>query len=168
MKRKQKRNKKYNPNNHRRDSQAIDRAISLVLPLEEDAKQTLLLDVHSAISAFTAGQAQRKHFDILASTVDVSMMILINLFKDSEALREEVKLGWEGMVRARQRYKHTDGRLGLDGAAFNAIKRVCEIYEAIINDVTGKELLDFYRAREIAIEKGNYYKGDETEYQKAA
>lgn len=168
MKRKQKRNKKYNPSNHRRDPQAIDRAISLVLPLEEDAKQTLLLDVHSAIIAFDARRAKRKHFDILASMVDVSMLILINLFKDSESLREDVKLGWEGMVRARKRFVRTDGRLGLDEDGFDAIKRVSEIYEAIINHVSGKELLDFYRAREIAIEKGNYYKGDETEYQKAA
>lgn len=168
MKKNQKRNKKYNPKNHRRDPSSVDMVIRLVKPLEEDTKQSLLLDIHSAIIAFDARKAKRKHFDILACTVDVSMLILINLFENSEALREEVKLGWEGMVRARHRFTRTDGRLGLDDAGFEAIKRVCAIYEAIIDNVTGKELLDFYRARQIAISRGNYYKGDDAVYQKAA
>ena len=155
-----KRNKKYNPNNHRRDPGSLDMAIRLVKPVEEDSKRTLMLDNHAAIEAFSHGKAQKWHFDILASTVDVSLMILNNLFQDASEYKADVKAGWEGMVRARERYKQTH-KLGLDGEAFNALKRTCEIYEAVISNVTGAELLKFYKARELAIKGGNYFKGDQ-------
>lgn len=163
-----KRNKKYNPNNHRCDPGSLDMAIRLVKPVEDDTKQTLMLDNHAAIEAFTNGTAQKRHFDILASTVDVSLMILNSLFQDSGEHKEAVKAGWEGMVRARERYKATGGRLGLDGQAISAIKRVCDIYEAIIDQVTGKELLEYYRVRENHVRSGNFYKGPSSAYKEAA
>lgn len=153
-----KRNKSYKPKQV--NPMSFDMAIRMVKPVEDDTKVRLSLDNHSAIEAFRNGVADKCHFDTLASTVDVTLLMLNNLFAEANDLKAEVMQGWQGMVRARERYKKTQ-KLGLDGEALTAIKRVCEIYEEAISQVTGAELLAFYRARELAIKGGNFYKGDE-------
>ena len=153
-----KRNKKYKPK--RVDILSFDMAIRMVKPVEDDAKKRLSIDNRTAIEAFINGVADKIHFDTLASTVDVTLLMLKNLFNDPPELVEEVMEGWHGMVRARARFEKSQ-RIGFDGEALNALRRVCDIYEVAVSNVTGAELLGFYKARSIAIANGNYYKGEE-------
>lgn len=153
---KKKRNKAYRPKPV--NVLAFEKAIRLTKPIDDKAKMKLSIDNHVAIEAFAKGVADKAHFDTLASTVDVSLLLLNGLFEDEKTLKAEVKHGWLGMVRARERFK-TASKLGLDGQALTAMKRVCEIYDALIENVTGAELLSFYAARESAIRSGNYFKG---------
>jgi len=164
---KKKRTKKYNPTQHRKDPLSFDLAIRLSRKVDDKTKDDLAKDVHAAILAFESGVAQRVHFDILASTVDVTLMLLNNLFDGNAELTAEVRLAWEGMVRARDRFNNL-GKLGLDGQALTAVKRLCAIYDAVIGSITGKELLDFYRQRELAVRHGNYFKGTFEDLKKAA
>lgn len=152
-----KRNKKYKPKPI--NIKAHETAIKLVKPVNGEAKQTLSLDNYTALEAFAKGVARKGHFDTLASTVDVTLMLLNSLFEGSHELQLEVKQGWLGLVRARERYK-TIEKIGLDGPAYKALERVCQIYDEVIENVTGYELMAFYRARDEQIAKGNYYKGN--------
>lgn len=151
-----KRNKKYKPKPI--NIKAHETAVKLVKIVDSDASATLSLNNHVAIEAFSKGVADKGHFDTLASTVDVTLLMLNGLFDDAADLKAEVRQAWLGMVRARDRYKTTN-KLGLDGQAFTAVKCVCDIYDEVINNVTGAELMAFYRARHLAIQGGNYYKG---------
>ena len=160
-----KRNKKYHPKPV--NPLAFEQTVRLVKPVEEESKIKLSLDNHAAIEAFARGAADKAHFDCLASTVDVTLLMLNNLFEGADDLKAEVKEGWAGMVRARDRYKETE-KLGLDGQAYSAMKRVCDIYDEVVNNVTGAELVGFYRARDFAIKNGNYYKGNAADLEKLA
>lgn len=151
-----KRQKKYNPNKHALNRNSAFETINLVQPVREDSKNRLSLDAYAALDAFTKRIAQKSHFDVLASTVDLAMMLSKNLFDN--ALMEEIMQAREGMIRCKDRFIRT-GALGFDGEAYNAIKYAIEIYAEQLNHVTGAEVMKFMKARENHIRSGNFYRG---------
>lgn len=153
-----KRNKKYNPNKHAVNRNSAFEVINLVKPVRDDSKNRLALDAHLALKAFTSGVAKKSHFDVLASTVDMTMMLSKNLFEN--ALMDEITAAREGMIRCKDRFIDT-GKFGFDGEARNAVTVAIEIYAEQLNHVTGAEVIKFMKARENHIRSGNFYRGAE-------
>jgi hypothetical protein len=153
-----KRNKKYNPERHSKDKLAAFHAINLSMPVSDNAKSQLLIGIHTALKAFTNGVAEKVHFDTLASTVDLTMMMSKSLFE--MAYWEEINYARDAMIRCRERFART-GKLGLDGEALNAIKFVIQLHDEQLSQVTGAEVLAFMKARANHIRSGNFYRGAE-------
>lgn len=151
-----KRTKKYNPNKKKININSAYEAINLMKPVRDESKNRLALDSYSALDAFTKRIAEKSHFDILASTVDLSMMLSNNIFDKS--FKDEIDLARAGMIRCRERFIKT-GQLGFDGEAYNAIKFVIELYNEQLNHVTCAEVIKFMKQRENHIRSGNFYKG---------
>lgn len=149
-KRKQYKPRGINPN-------AIHDTIRLAMPVSIDSREKLELDARLAIEAFTDGVAKKAHFDILASTVDISMMLSNTLFEG--AYSEEIENARQGMIRCKNRFIRTSA-LGLDGEGYNDIKYVIEIYAEKLKQVTGAEIMKIMKAREQNIRSGNYYHGE--------
>lgn len=158
-----KRNKKYQP-------KAIDRnaafnAINLAMPVSDNAKSQLLIGIHSALKAFTNGVAEKVHFDTLASTVDLTMMMSKTLFEN--AYWEEINQARDAMIRCRERFAQR-GKLGLDGPGYEDLKLAIAIHEEQLSNVTGAEVMKFMEKRRNHICSGNYYKGPQQEMRAAA
>jgi len=155
-----KRSKKYNPNKHRINSNAVYDAVHLSKPVSEYSIQKLNESIHGALVAITNGVGEPTHFDVLASTVDIVFMMSMNLFND--AYKDEIYWAREAMFRMKDRF-HKYGSFGFDGSGYNAIKELIAIHEDIMKHVTGAEVLQFMRARKNAINSGNFYKGESHE-----
>ena len=153
-----KRNKKYNPTRHSKDKLAAFHAINLAMPVSDNAKSQLLIGIHTALKAFTNGVAEKVHFDTLASTVDLTMMMSKSLFE--MAYWEEINEARDAMIRCRERFART-GKLGLDGEGITAIKFAIELHEEQLSNVTGAEVMKFMETRTKHIRSGNYYRGPE-------
>lgn len=149
-KRKQYKPKGINPNS------AFD-AIRLSKPVCKESNEKLTLDAYLALEAFTKGVAKKAHFDILASTVDLAMMLDNTHFDGS--CKDEIDYARAGMIRCKDRFIDKDV-LGLDGEAYNAIKYVIEVYAEQLKQVTGAEVVQMAKVREQHIRSGNFYKGD--------
>jgi hypothetical protein len=152
-----KRNKAYKPkpiNVH-----AVSDAVMMVKPLDETAKKVFINDVYGAINAMSRGEAKKAHFDTLARMVDVSLMLLQNIFSNEDGYAV-VNEAWEGMIRARERFVKTQ-RIAFDGEAYNAIKEAAKLFNEIINNITGYEYVKFNQERDRQIALGNYYKAKE-------
>jgi len=160
-----KRNKKFNPNKHLVNRNSAFEAINLAKPVREDSKSRLVLDAYSALDAFTKRIAEKAHFDVLASTVDMGMMLSQNVFDNAHM--EEITAAREGMMRCKDRFIRT-GALGFDGEGYNAIKFVIELYAEQLNHVTGAEVIKFIKTRESHIKSGNFYRGAEVRQMAAA
>jgi hypothetical protein len=150
-----KRNKKYQP-------KAIDRnaafnAINLSKPVSENAKSQLAIGIHTALEAFTNGVAEKVHFDTLASTVDLTMMMSQTLFE--RAYWDEINEARDAMIRCRERFART-GKLGLDGEGITAIKFAIELHEEQLSNVTGAEVMKFMETRAQHIRSGNFYRSE--------
>jgi hypothetical protein len=153
-----KRNKKYNPERHSKDKLAAFHAINLSMPVSDNAKSQLLIGIHSALKAFTNGVAEKVHFDTLASTVDLTMMMSQTLFE--RAYWDEINLARNAMIRCRERFAQK-GKLGLDGPAYEDLKLAIAIHEEQLSHVTGAEVMKFMETRTRHIRSGNYYRGNE-------
>jgi hypothetical protein len=153
-----KRNKKYNPTRHAKDNLAAFHAINLSMPVSDNAKSQLLIGIHTALEAFTNGVAEKVHFDTLASTVDLTMMMSQTLFE--RAYWDEINEARDAMIRCRKRFADK-GKLGLDGLGREAIKFAIAIHEEQLNHVTGAEVMKFMQKRSEHIRSGNYYRGNE-------
>lgn len=165
MKKNQKRNKKYNPNNrHLNPNSAFD-AIRHSLPLPTSAKGKLFLHVRLAIEAFSKGVADTYNFDVMASTIDLCEIMRVSVFNG--AYNDEIHAARLGMLRAKERYENT-GSMGLDGQAFNAVKILAQIHEQMLNQVTGHELKQFIEKRKNNIRGGNFFKGTAADLEKMA
>jgi hypothetical protein len=160
-----KRNKKYNPERHNKDKLAAFHAINLSMPVSDNAKSQLLIGIHSALKAFTNGVAEKVHFDTLASTVDLTMMMSKSLFE--MAYWDEINEARDAMIRCRERFART-GKLGLDGEGITAIKFAIELHEEQLSNVTGAEVMKFMETRTKHIRSGNFYKGAEVKQMEAA
>jgi hypothetical protein len=152
-----KRNRKYNPNKHRKAVNAAFRTIQLAKPVSDESKVKLNEQIYGALEAITKGVAEPYHFDVLASTVDVVFMMAMNLFND--AYKDEIAAARQAMFRLKDRFHRTE-KFGFDGEGYNAIKALIEIHDEMMNHVTGAEVLQFMNARANAIKGGNYYKGE--------
>lgn len=153
-----KRRKKYKPKGI--NINAVETVVTLAKPVQENSKVKLQADIDIALLAFTKGVATKYHFDTLASTVDVAMIADQSTF--NQVYRDEIMKAREGMIRCRERFIKT-GKLGLDGEALQAIKTVAYIHRQQLDNITGAELLQMYRARHFHIQSGNYYKGSNNE-----
>ncbi len=148
--------KKYNPNKHRVSVDSYLRTIRLAKPIDDESKALLNEQIHAALLAITKGVGNVEHFDVLASTVDITFMMSMNLFDNAYA--EEIDDARQAMFRLKDRY-HKFGTFGFDGVGYQAIKELLAIHEEILNSVTGNEMLTFMGARQKALAGGNYYKG---------
>ena len=149
-KRKQYKPRAINPN-------AIHDTIRLVMPVSEYSREKLELDARLAVEAFTDGVAEYAHFNILASTVDLAIMLDKKWFQGAyHAMIENAR---QGMIRCKNRLIRTNA-LGLDGEGYNDIKHVIEIYAEQLKQVTGAEVVKMMKAREQHIRSGNYYHGE--------
>ena len=151
-----KRNKKYTPK--RIGLYAHEMVLKLAKPIDEAAKITLSLDNYEAIDLISKGKGSATHLNVLSATVDVTLLMINELF-DNKDLMNDLERARDGLIRARQRYLSTQKAL-FDGQAYNAMKMVCDVYKEAINNITCAELMAFYRARHLAINNGNYYKGE--------
>lgn len=149
-----KRNKKYTPKPV--NPVAIYTTINLSKPVTDEQKATLHEEIDRALIAITLGNAGKYEFDVLASTVDLSMMMSQNLFE--RAYWDEINQARNAMIRCRERYGKT-GRIALDGKGLNALKFVIEMHTEQLKQVTGAEVIAFMRKRDIEIRKGNFYRG---------
>lgn len=150
-----KRNKAYKPRGI--NPNAVNDTIRLAMPVSIDSRDRLEIDARLAVEAFTDGVAQKMHFDILASTVDLSMMLDNTLFEG--AYHAQIELARQGMIRCKNRFIRTSA-LGLDGEGYNDIKHVIEIYAEQLKQVTGAEVVKMMKAREQNIRSGNFYHGE--------
>jgi hypothetical protein len=153
-----KRNKKYNPNKNQASANALFDAINLSKPIDAERQDRLAIGIHTSLKAFTSGNAEKSHFDTLASTVDLSMMFNANLFDAPDSVKHGVNLARDALIRCRERYIRTK-KLGLDGEGLSAIKFVIALHEEQLKNVTGAEVLSFLKKRDNHIRSGNYYKG---------
>lgn len=151
-----KRNRKYNPNKHRLDTNSAFKTIRLAKPITDESKVALNKQIHGALEAITKGFGIPEHFDVLASTVDIVFMMAMNLFNN--AYQDEIEKARKAMFRLKDRF-HRTGKFGFDGEGYNAIKQIVLIHDEILNQVTGAEMLAFMKARAHALKQGNYYKG---------
>ena len=103
-----KRDKKYRPRNAA-DPNSLFNAINLAKPISEEKRNLLEIGIRTALDAFTKGQAIKYHFDTLASTVDLTMMMANTLFNGDYA--NEIHPARYAMIRCRERYIRT-GKLG--------------------------------------------------------
>jgi hypothetical protein len=140
------------------DRNAVFNAINLSKPISESAKSQLAIGINVALDAFAKGYAQKNHFDTLASTVDLAMMLSNTLFEG--AYMAEINLARDAMIRCRERFAKT-GKLGLDGEGYNAIKFAIQLHDEQLNNVTGAEVMKFMEKRAQHIRSGNYYRGPE-------
>lgn len=157
--------KKYNPNKHAVNPNAAFDAINLSRPVDDSRIDRLEIGIRTSLDAFTKGVADKAHFDTLASTVDLSMMIDKTIF--GGVFFDHINHARDAMIRCRERFART-GKLGLDGEGLNAIKAAIEIHAEQLKQVTGAELLKFLKTREQHIRSGNYYKGPQQELRAAA
>lgn len=149
--------KKYKPkaiNPH-----AFSDAVLMVKPIDDEAKNIFMNDVYVAINAMSKGVAEKRHFDTLARMVDVSLMMLQNIFKNTEGY-EIVNKAWEGMIRTRERFIKTQ-RIAFDGEAYNAIKEAALIFKDVMDNITGYEYVKFNAERDRQIALGNHYKSQQ-------
>lgn len=153
-----KRTKKFNPKKHSVVVNSAFLAISLSKPISENSKSQLSIGILTALDAFTKGHAEKCHFDTLAATVDLSMMLAKNLFQN--AYIDEITEAREGMIRCKDRFINT-GKLGFDGEALNSIKFVIQLHDEQLSQVTGAEVLAFMKARANHIRSGNFYRNAE-------
>jgi hypothetical protein len=151
-----KRSKKYNPNKVRVNPNSAFETITLSRPVSEDKRNKLDIGILGAIDAFTRGKAEKVHFDTLATTVDVCMMMSQNTFK--RAYIEEINAARDGMIRCRERFNKIN-KLGLDGEALRAVKTLRIIHSEFIENVTGAEVKQFVNKRSDFIRSGNFYRG---------
>lgn len=154
---KKKRTKKFNPNKHRVVVNAMYQTVRLAKPVSDEAKARLNEQIHGALAAITRGVGKPEHFDVLASTVDVVLLMAENLF--NKAYNDEIYYAREAMFRMKDRF-HKYSTFGFDGHGYNAIKELIAIHDQMMNHVTGAEVLQFMRARANAIKGGNYYKSE--------
>jgi hypothetical protein len=152
------RHKKYNPNKHARSETAVFDAINLSMPINTERQNRLAVGIRTSLEAFTNGVAEKAHFDTLASTVDLAMMLNSNIFNAPDDFVYGVKLARDAMIRCRERYIRTK-KLGLDGEALTALKFAIDLHEEQLKHVTGAELLKLLKKRDDHIRSGNYYKG---------
>lgn len=160
-----KRTKRYNPNKHALNPNAAFDAINLSKPVDDERIGRLEIGIRTSLEAFVDGVAKKDHFDTLASTVDLSMMIDKTIF--GSVFFDHINLSRDAMIRCRERFART-GKLGLDGEGLNALKAAIEIHAEQLKQVTGAELLKFLKTREQHIRSGNYYKGQQHEMRAAA
>ena len=153
-----KRTKRYNPNKHALNPNAAFDAINLSRPVNDERIGRLEIGIRTSLEAFVDGVAKKDHFDTLASTVDLSMMMANTLFEG--AYIYNINLARDAMIRCRERFART-GKLRLDGNGFQDLKYAIEIHQAQLKQVTGAELLKFLKTREHHIRSGNYYRGAE-------
>lgn len=150
--------KKYNPNKHRIDPNAAFTALRLSRPVQEESKVILSIGINTALGMFTKGIAQKCHFDTLAATVDLNMMLSQNIFQN--AYSDEITKARNAMIRCKDRF-HKTGKLGLDGEGYNAVKEAIAIHDQFVSEVTGAKILRFMKKRADHIVSGNFYKGVE-------
>jgi hypothetical protein len=148
--------KKYNPNKHRVSVDSYLRTIRLAKPIDDESKALLNEQIHAALLAITKGVGNVEHFDVLASTVDITFMMSMNMFDNAYA--DEIDDARQAMFRLKDRY-HKFGTFGFDGVGYQAIKELLAIHDEILNSVTGNEMLTFMGARQKALAGGNYYRG---------
>jgi len=151
-----KRNKKYNPNNHRVKVSSVFDTIHLSMPVSEYSQVKLNQSIHGALIAITNGVGKPEHFDVLASTTDLVFMMTMNLFED--AYKSEIENARQAMFRLKDRF-HSTGKFAFDGIGYTVIKELIAIHDQLIKQVTGAEVLQFMQARSNAIKSGNFYKG---------
>lgn len=149
--------KKYNPNKHRIDPNAAFKALKLSKPVQEERKVELSTGINIALGMFTKGKAEKCHFDTLASTVDLAMMLSQNIFEN--AYSDEITKGRDAMIRCKDRFYKT-GKLGLDGEGYIAVKEAIAIHDQFMDGVTGAEVMKFMKKRADHIKSGNFYKNE--------
>ena len=160
-----KRTKKYNPNKHAINPNSAFDVINLVKPVGEKSKERLALDAYLALDAFKKNAADKSHFDVLASTVDLAMMVSKTIFEN--AFMDEVMEAREAMIRCKDNFIRTE-KLELDDEGYSAIAYVIEIYFEQLNHLTGAEVTKFIKTRVLNIRSGNYYKSAEVAQAAAA
>lgn len=156
-KQKKPRNKQYNPNKHHVNVNSAFDAINLSKPVTPYSQVKLNEAIHGALEAITKGIGEPAHFDVLASTVDVVFMMSMNLFQDAYA--KEILKARMAMFRLKDRF-HAHGIFGFDGEGYQAIKELIAIHDDVMKNVTGAEVLQFMKARQDAINRGNFYRND--------
>lgn len=145
-----KRTKQYRPraiNLH-----SVNDAIRLSQLVQQDAKNTLDINIRAALLAFTQGVATVQHYDVLASTVDLCGITSGQLFNG--AYKDELLNAREAMLKARERYMSTN-RLGFDGEGLGSLKTAINIHSEFMDNVTGAEVLKMMRVRHNHINSGN-------------
>lgn len=152
-----KRNKKYNPNKLSINVNSAFDVINLAKPVSVKSQSLLNQMIHGALEAIIKGVGEPAHFDVLASTVDVVFMMAENLFQN--AYQAEIAEARQAMFRLKDRF-HAHGVFGFDGAGYQAVKEIIAIHDDMMKNVTGAEVLQFMKARKVAIENGNFYRND--------
>jgi hypothetical protein len=150
--------KRINPN-------AAFNAINLSKPVSDNAKSQLAIGINVALDAFAKGYAQKNHFDTLASTVDLAMMLSNTLFDG--AYMAEINLARDAMIRCRERFVET-AKLRFDGEGYNAVKFAIQLHDEQLNHVTGAEVMQMMEKRAQHIRSGNYFKGRSEDLRVAA
>ncbi len=156
-KQKKARNKQYNPKKHHINVNAVADTIHLSLPVNEYSQGKLNEAIHGSLLAITSGVGEPLHFDVLASTVDLVFLMSKNLFQD--AYSDEIQQARQAMFRLKDRFHH-HGVFGFDGEGYQAIKELIAIHDDVMKNVTGSEVLQFMKARKVAIDNGNFYRND--------
>ena len=154
---KTKRTKKYNPNKLAINVNSAFDAINLSKPVSVYSQAKLNEAIHGALEAITKGIGEPTHFDVLASTVDIVFMMSINLFQNAYA--DEIQQARQAMFRLKDRF-HAHGVFGFDGEGYQAIKEIIAIHDDVMKNVTGAEMMQFMKARKVAIDNGNFYRND--------
>lgn len=149
-----KRNKKYRPKPI--DIEAANKVIRLCKPIQEDSKQRLNEKILGSLEAVSKGAGNTDHFNILASTVDVVYLISKELFQDAYA--DEIDQARKAMFRMVDRYNQHE-TIKFDGKGYQEIKNLIAIHDQMLDNLTGLEMLQFMKARAIAINNGNFYNG---------
>lgn len=154
---KAKRIKRYNPNKHHVNINAMADTINLSKPVSTSSQARLNEAIHGALEAITKGIGKPEHFDVLASTVDIVFMMSMNLFDN--AYKDEIQQARQAMFRLKDRF-HAYGVFGFDGEGYQAIKEIVAIHDDVMKNVTGAEVMQFMKARKVAIDSGNFYRND--------
>ena len=130
--------------------------INLSKPVSATSRASLNESIHGALLAITNGVGKPYHFDVLASTVDLVFLMSTNMFEN--AYENEIQQARQAMFRLKDRYIAHDV-LRFDGEGYQAIKELIAIHDDVLKNVTGSEVFQFMKARQVALNNGNFYQG---------
>lgn len=150
-----KRNKKYNPNKHKVNPNAVFNIIQGVKPLSQDDKLHLFKQAFQALNRMQFGaNLTKSDFTVLCDMLNISMLLASR--SDSDEYLPELASARDAMQDSKQRYIKTN-KLGFTASELKAVKRAFEIHNAQMDKCTYAEFRDAFDTQEKKIQAGDYY-----------
>lgn len=157
---KKKRTKKYNPIKHAVNQNCVFDAISQSMPISKAKRDRLMLGIYTAFEALVKGKATTTQFNVISSTIDLSIMMSQNLFNCANMVF--LFDGRDALIRCKKRYLKSR-RLGFEGFGITALRLAIMEHEDQLGLVTEFEYLQFAKKRDDHLRSGNYYKASESQ-----